>query len=323
MYNSGSLDVRRFHEIILRRTTPSHHAPSSQSSAVGYVTVSNSTFRHNLADVSSGAVAMLIGVYTSSTSVFSGNAATSVRGGCGLVHFAARLTVLQSRRDRKSFWVPSSVARYPPPIRRSWWCVLIHFVAHHLFCLFNNASQSLGDNTQTSCAALYGCVGCVPAPPSPPPIPPLPPPPDFIPCPLVTNRWPLNSAFADGSVVIDSVGSWNGTAHGQYAYTSDRGGAVMLSPGSVHTSFSPTSGVPYALGAGYIDIGTRTFGGPMSWLFWANQLVPQQNSRVFDWASVDTTHGLLFAPGGARQRGYIIVLPATNAVLPNSPLYTQ
>ena len=122
MYNFGSQNVRHCPTRLLRRPTPSHYAPSSQSVAVGYVTVSNSTFRNNLADLYGGAVAMLIGVYTSSASVFSGNAATSVRCVSWLMWLRGS-PFFNFRGGHKSFWVPSSVARCQPPIRRSWWCV--------------------------------------------------------------------------------------------------------------------------------------------------------------------------------------------------------
>ena len=110
--------------------------------------------------------------------------------------------------------------------------------------------------------------------------------------------------------MIDSVGSWNGTAYGQFAYTSDRGGAILLSPGSVRTAFAPASAAPHVIGAGYINLGTRAFGGPMSWLFWANQVVPQPDSRVFDWAASDATNGLLFVPLAGQRRGCAVVVPA-------------
>jgi hypothetical protein len=63
-------------------------------------------------------------------------------------------------------------------------------------------------------------------------------------CPKVTNRWPLNSNWASGSTVIDSVGLWNGTAFGGFSYSADNTGAIAL------------DGV-----SGYVGLGTHTFGG--------------------------------------------------------------
>ena len=102
--------------------------------------------------------------------------------------------------------------------------------------------------------------------------PPLPPTRDATVCPYVTNRWFLNAGFADGSVVIDSVGAWNGTAYGGYAYDAENTGAIVFD-GST----------------GYVDLGSRAFGAPVSFAFWAR--VRAVERRAAAW------------PRGGRWRG--------------------
>ena len=66
----------------------------------------------------------------------------------------------------------------------------------------------------------YLCAELICTPPSPPPTPPPSPPPPLPPplppardalCSKLTNRWLLNSNWANGSTAIDSVGNWNGS----------------------------------------------------------------------------------------------------------------
>ena len=96
-----------------------------------------------------------------------------------------------------------------------------------------------------------------PPPPSPPPSPPPPsPPPPNPPPPLpssrdaycgrLTNRWKFDTAY--GSTVVDSIGTWNGTVSGGVSFSS---GAATF------------DGL-----TGYINLGTRTFGGAISIAFW-------------------------------------------------------
>ena len=100
----------------------------------------------------------------------------------------------------------------------------------------------------------------------PPPPPPLPSARDTA-CSKVTNRWLLTPASFSGSAVVDSVGSWNGIVYGGYSTSS---GALVLD-GST----------------GYVDLanGGRTFGGAMSWAFWARVDTWQNYELFFDWGS--------------------------------------
>ena len=95
-----------------------------------------------------------------------------------------------------------------------------------------------------------------PKPPSPPPAASLPPARDApsANCSRITHRWPLNSAYANGSSVADigSVGGWNGTAYGNFRYTSSNTGSLTFDGSSV-----------------FVDLGNRTFGGALSFVFWA------------------------------------------------------
>ena len=144
-------------------------------------------------------------------------------------------------------------------------------------------SQATGDTTQ--CVDLYGCPGCISAPPPLPPMPPLPPASSSGACRLVTHRWPLNSVSADGAIVMDVVGNWNGTAVGRYTYIADNSGAISLDGYT-----------------GYIDLGPRTVGGgAMSWAFWAEARVDVNPwVRFFDWGNGPSHDNLYMVPYAVR-----------------------
>ena len=96
-------------------------------------------------------------------------------------------------------------------------------------------------------------------------------------CPYVTNRWLLNSS-ASGSTIVDSVGSWNGVAYGGFAFVPD---STPTSNGAISLDGS----------SGYVQLGPNTFGGAMSWAFWAKFGGPTCTSshcswmRFFDWGT--------------------------------------
>jgi len=96
--------------------------------------------------------------------------------------------------------------------------------------------QNTADSTVLDFCAIQVFGTLLPTPPAPPPLPPLPPspppsPPPPLPsaraiaCSQITNRWLLDAAHVVNGVVIDSVGSWNGTAYGTYSVAS---GAQMM-----------------------------------------------------------------------------------------------
>ena len=91
-------------------------------------------------------------------------------------------------------------------------------------------------------------------------------------CAAFTNRWPLKAG------VSNSVGSWSGTAYG----------GVSFSNG--YAAFDST---------GYIDLGSRTVGGAMSWAFWGRVEAYGYWERWFDWASGAPLNNLLLSPYGA------------------------
>jgi hypothetical protein len=102
-------------------------------------------------------------------------------------------------------------------------------------------------------------LSTAPPPLSPPPLPPSPPPPlpssrDAF-CGRLTNRWML-----DNVSVVDSVGTWSGTVMAGVTFTS---GAA---------SFDGSTG--------YINLGTRTFGGSLSVALWFQQYVNTLNNNV-------------------------------------------
>lgn len=76
-----------------------------------------------------------------------------------------------------------------------------------------------------------------------------------------------------------SVGAWNGTAYGLYAYTPANTGAILFDGAT-----------------GYVDLGSRTFGGAFSLAFWGRYDTAQTWSRFFDFGSDAGTSNILFAP---------------------------
>ena len=91
-------------------------------------------------------------------------------------------------------------------------------------------------------ANLFNGLGC---PTNPPPPPPLPPSNDHVVCPKVTNRWPLNSGYASGATVLDTVGNWNGVTYGGYSYIAGAAapfGAIALDGVSGYVQVGPQAG---------------------------------------------------------------------------------
>ena len=86
-------------------------------------------------------------------------------------------------------------------------------------------------------------------------------------CSKLTNRWLLDgtSTSASGTTVIDSVGNWNGVAYGSYNYS---GKAINFDGSSA-----------------YVNLGSRTFGGAMSFAFWGKVNKNATWSRFLDWGS--------------------------------------
>ena len=166
------------------------------------------------------------------------------------------------------------------------------------------------------CSVIAPAVPCPPpsppAPPSPPPPSPPPPLPPFnvhVVCSKVTNRWPLNSGYASGSTVIDTVGSWNGTAYGDYSY--------------IAGADAPVGAIAFDGVSGYVQVGAQAgaFGGAsafccatslsfshslshswlthalaVSWSFWGNVYVVTFQGRFFDWGNGPSSDNLLFTP---------------------------
>jgi hypothetical protein len=108
---------------------------------------------------------------------------------------------------------------------------------------------------------LVLCAAAAAQPLSPPPLPSA----GDAACSRVTNRWRLDASGVAGATLIDSVGGWNGTAYGGY---STANGALTLDGLS-----------------GYADLGSRTFGGAMSWAFWARVDAWQTWERFFDFGA--------------------------------------
>ena len=140
------------------------------------------------------------------------------------------------------------------------------------------------------CSVTAPAVPCPPSPPSPPLPPPLPPSNDKVVCPKMTNRWPLNSAYASGATVLDTVGDWNGVVYGGYSYIAGAAapfGAIVL------------DGV-----SGYVQVGPQAgaFGGPMSWSSWANLTLRQFSSDF-------STGGTGLAPTTSSSRRASVANP--------------
>ena len=134
-------------------------------------------------------------------------------------------------------------------------------------------------------------------------------PPNFatrdVPCWFLTNRWPLNAAsiLPGNASVLDSVGSWDGVAHGERG---ERG--VSFSEGSAIFS------------SGGISLGVHSFGGTMSVAFWAKQLFPVRGplpvAYFFSFnsqGSGNTPGALYFASTGPANQSYFLMAGADRA----------
>ena len=129
--------------------------------------------------------------------------------------------------------------------------------------------------------------------------PPLPPSRDSVACSRTTNRYLLNSGYAVGSTVVDSVGGINGTAYGTVVYSAQNSGSLEFDGSTT-----------------YLDLGVfPTQGAPLSIAFWARTDTPQADyARFFDWGSGTPNHNAMFYTlGGYATFNYF---SATNAEQP-------
>ena len=57
--------------------------------------------------------------------------------------------------------------------------------------------------------------------------------------------------------------------------------------------------------SGYVDLGSRTFGGAMSWVFWARVDAYQSWQRLFDWGAGSPMDNLLLSPSPNSPSGML------------------
>jgi len=119
-------------------------------------------------------------------------------------------------------------------------------------------------------------------------------------CARMTNRWFLNSSTGSLSTGLfaDSIGTWNGTA--STAGLSFFGNGL----GSVFNNGLGFDG----LSNGYVSFGTYSFGGAMSFAFWANsaQTNSGDNRLVLDWTGTGNAY-LRFSFGGGGGTPFFMV----------------
>lgn len=103
-------------------------------------------------------------------------------------------------------------------------------------------------------------------------------------CGKLTNRWLLDGSAlsTSGNTVFDSIGSWHGQAYGGYKY----GNETIIFDGT-----------------GYINLGSHTFGGAMSFAFWGKFEVAVQWQNFFDVGSGAVNENIFFAPAYPDQTG--------------------
>jgi hypothetical protein len=136
-----------------------------------------------------------------------------------------------------------------------------------------------------------------PPPPSPPPLPPSPPPPSPPPpgpprppppasalCGALTTAYDFNAPWLSGSTLIDRLGAWNATVVGTASFSA--GGPFGL----YSMAFDGSTN--------YVDLGTRTFGAPLTVAMWVKiTSAPSGCSRFFDFGSGPDLYNIIFGFG--------------------------
>lgn len=126
----------------------------------------------------------------------------------------------------------------------------------------------------------------IPLPPPAPPAPPFPPSlsRDVI-CSKTTSRYLLTGQLSDGTIAIDSVGGRNGTIHGFSPVFDNSFGVV---------------GLEFDGNSTYVDLGSHTFGGAISFSFWARCDIGDYLywARFFDFGSGAPQDNIILSPSG-------------------------